>query len=108
MNHMDLEDAIYLAWRTSEDLDMFFKHHGDHPVPMTEDEVSNMIYGIKQLHDMRMEKLFDVFKKVHQLDEYCTDPEKLSNRERLMKVAAKVTEELYSKPKKDKKGKKNV
>ena len=105
MTYTDLEDAIYLAWRTSDDLELFFKHHGDHPKPMTEDEVSNMIYGIKQIHDMRMEKLFDVFKRVHQLDEYCTDPEKLSNREHLMRVAAKVTEELYAEPKK---GKKNV
>ena len=50
---------------------------------MTEDEVSNMIYGIKQIHDMRMEKLFEVFRKVHKLDEYCTDPKKLEARERL-------------------------
>lgn len=103
MNYTDLEDAIYLAWRTSDDLDLFFRHHGDHPKPMTEDEVGNMIYGIKQMHDMRMEKLFDVFKKVNQLDEYCTDKEKLSERERLTEVIARVTEDM-TKPKK--KGKK--
>jgi hypothetical protein len=103
MTHIDLEDAIYLAWRTSDDLELFFKHHGDHPKPMTEDEVSNMIYGIQKLHDMRMEKLFDVFKKVHQLDEYCTDPEKLSNRARLMKVVEKVNAEIEVEPKKGKK-----
>ena len=83
MSRIDLEDAIYVAWQTCEDLDLFFKYHGDHPIPMTEDEVSNMIYGIKQIHNMRMEKLFDVFKKVHKLDEYCTDPKKLEARERL-------------------------
>jgi hypothetical protein len=103
MTHIDLEDAIYLAWRTSDDLELFFKYHGDHPKPMTEDEVSNMIYGIQKLHDMRMEKLFDVFKKVHELDEYCTDPEKLANREKLTRVCAKVTEEMFKEPKKGKK-----
>jgi hypothetical protein len=102
MNRFDLEDAIYLAWRTSDDLDMLFKHHGDHPVPMTEDEVSNMIHGIKQLHDMRMESLWTVFKKEFKLDEYCTDPEALAERKRVLKVIDKATEE----PKK--KGKKNV
>ena len=36
---VDLESAIMVAWQTSEDLDLLFKHHGDHPMPMTEDEV---------------------------------------------------------------------
>ena len=89
MTYIDLEDAIYLAWRTSDDLDLFFKHHGDHPRPMTEDEVSNMIYGIKQIHDMRMEKLFEVFRRVHKLDEYCDDPDKLAVRERLFDAIEK-------------------
>ena len=91
-----LEDAIHRAWQTSEDLDMFFKHHGDHPIPMTEDEVSNMIYGIKQLHDMRMEHLFNEYKKEFKLDEYCTDPEALALREKLF--GNKVEE--VTKPKK--------
>ena len=98
---IDLEDAIMMAWRTSDDLDLFFKHHGDHPMPMTEDEVSNMIYAIKQLHDMRMEKLFDVYKQVFKLDEYTTDPEALAHRAKLFKVVEEITT-----PKK--KGKKNV
>ena len=38
-NKVDLESAIYVAWQTSEDLELFFKHYGDHPKPMTEDEV---------------------------------------------------------------------
>ena len=105
-DYTHIEDAIYVAWRTSEDLDMFYKHHGDHPQPMTEDEVGNMIYGIKQLHDMRMEHLFTVYKKTFELDEYCTDPEKLSNREKLMQIVAKVQEQYDTEPKK--KGKKNV
>ena len=89
MTYIDLEDAIYVAWQTCEDLELFYKHHGDHPIPMTEDEVSNMIYGIQQIHDMRMAKLFDVFKKVHKLDEYCTDPKKLEARERLFDAIEK-------------------
>jgi hypothetical protein len=79
----DLEDAIMKAWQTSEDLDLFFRHHGDHPKPMTEDEVSNMILGIKQIHDMRMEQLYDMYKQKFELDEYCKDPEALALREKM-------------------------
>lgn len=83
-SYIDLEDAIYKAWRTSDDLEMFFKHHGDHPKPMTEDEVSNMIYGIKQLHDIRMEALMDMMCRVHKLDQYTTDPEILARRAKVL------------------------
>lgn len=84
MCNVELEDAIHLAWRTSDDLELFFKHHGDHPKPMTEDEVGNMIYAIKQLHDMRMEKLYDMYCRKFELNQYCTDPEVLEARKRLM------------------------
>jgi benzoyl-CoA reductase/2-hydroxyglutaryl-CoA dehydratase subunit BcrC/BadD/HgdB len=82
--YIELEDAIHMAWRTSDDLEMFFKHHGDHPKPMTEDEVSNMIYGIKQLHDIRMEALMDMMCRVHKLNQYTTDPEVLARREKVL------------------------
>ena len=51
---IDLESAIMVAWQTSEDIDLLFKHYGDHPTPMSEDEVLNALLGIKVLHDMRM------------------------------------------------------
>lgn len=105
MSYLDLEDAIYLAWRTSDDLDLFFKHHIDHPKPMTEDEVSNMIYGIKQMHDMRMEKLFEIFRKVHKLDEYCTDPEKLKARAKIFGDAIQFGKEQFKPTKKGSKKK---
>ena len=83
--HIDLESAIMVAWHTSEDLDLLYKHHGDHPVPMTEDEVGNALWGIKVLHDMRMEKLMDTYCRKMELDQYCVDPVKLAAREELFK-----------------------
>ena len=77
----DLEQAIMLAWQTSEDLDLLYKHHGDHPVVMTEDEVGNALWGIKILHEMRMEKLMDTYCRKFELNQYCTDPDKLAARE---------------------------
>ena len=77
----DLEMAIMVAWQTSEDIDLLFKHHGDHPIPMTEDEVANALLGIKILHDMRCHALMEMHCKVFELNEYCTDPVKLAARE---------------------------
>ena len=82
---IDLESAIMTAWQTSEDINLLYKHHGDHPVPMTEDEVANALWGIKVLHDMRMEALMDAYCRKFELDQYCTDPEKLAAREQLFK-----------------------
>ena len=81
--YIDLEDAIYKVWQTSDDLDMFYHYHGDHPKPMTEDEVANALLGLKLLHDMRCERLMDMMCKVHKLDQYTTDPEVLEARQRV-------------------------
>lgn len=81
---VDLESAIMLAWQTSEDIDLLYKHHGDAPRPMTEDEIGNALLGIKILHDMRMESLMDKYCRKMELNQYCTDPEKLAARESLM------------------------
>ena len=64
---IDLESAIMLAWQTSDDLELLFKHYGDHPVPMSEDEVLNALLGIKTLNDMRMEALMDTYCRKMQL-----------------------------------------
>ena len=96
-DRFDLEQAIMLAWQTADDIDLLYKHHGDAPRPMTEDEIGNALLGIKILHDMRMEKLMDMYNRKFELNEYCTDPEKLAARENLFDL-------LNEKPKK--KGKK--
>jgi hypothetical protein len=83
-SRFDLEQAIMLAWQTSDDIDLLYKHHGDAPMPMTEDEVANALLGIKILHDMRMEKLMDTYRRKFELDQYCTDPVKLAARENLL------------------------
>lgn len=80
---IDLESAIMAAWQTSDDLELLFKHHGDYPTPMTEDQVSNALLGIKTLHEMRMEALLDTYYRKMELNQYCTDPEKLAARHNL-------------------------
>ena len=85
----DLEQYIYKVYQTSDDIDLLFKHHGDHPKPMSEDEVANALLGIKMMHDMRCEALLDMMARVFELDQYCTDPGKLAAREELFNIKQK-------------------
>ena len=81
---VDLESAIMLAWQTSEDIDLLYKHHSDHPIPMTEDQVATALLGIKALHDMRCEALMDTYCRKMELNQYCTNPETLAAREAML------------------------
>jgi hypothetical protein len=81
--YIHLEDAIYKAWQTSDDLETLYKYHGDAEEPMTEDEVANTLIGLKQMHDMRCWQLMDMMCRVFELNQYCTDPAKLAAREQL-------------------------
>ena len=80
-NNGDLEQAIMMCGQTSEDLELFFRYHGDAPTPMTEDEVANALLGIKLLNDMRVWNAEDMHCRVAELNQYCTDPVKLAKRE---------------------------
>ena len=88
--YFDLEDAIHKAWQTSDDVEVFFKYHGDAEQPMTEDEVANALLGIKALHDMRCWQLMDMLARVFELNQYCTDPEQLAAREAVINQINKL------------------
>jgi hypothetical protein len=102
-NHFDLEDSVYKVWQTSDDIELLFKHHGDAPEPMTEDEVANTLLGIKQLHDMRCHALMDMLARVFELNQYCTDPEKLAVRNALFGHVEDIMNETKPKKKGSKK-----
>jgi hypothetical protein len=101
--YIDLEDAIYKVWQTSDDLELLFKHHGDAPEPMTEDEVANTLLGLKQLHDMRCHALMDMLARVFELNQYCTDPKQLAARNALFGEAHDFLNETKPKKKGSKK-----
>jgi hypothetical protein len=96
--HFDLEDAIYKVWQTADDLETLYKYHGDAEKPMTEDEITNALIGLKQMHDMRCHALMDMSARVFELNQYCTDPVKLARRE-----AALVDIQDFLNPEKPKK-----
>lgn len=87
--HFDMEDAIYKMWQTADDIETLYKYHGDAEKVMTEDEIANALLGIKSLHEMRCWQAMDVFARVFELDQYCTDPEKLAAREAMFALPIK-------------------
>ena len=90
---IDLETAIMAVWATCEDLKLFSEAYYDGPREMTVDEAFGHIDGIRGLLELRMEKLYDTYKRKFELDQYCTDPERLARREDFFNL-------LESKPKK--------
>jgi len=82
----DLENAIMKAQQIEDDLQTFYKYHGDAKYPMTEDEVGNTILGLMMIAKMRFWELNDMHAHVFELNEYCTDPVKLEARENFFKV----------------------
>lgn len=84
MNPTKIEEKIMRVWATSDDLEDFIMQYYEGSERMTDDEVFNTIWGLKELHDIRVKQLFDVFKRTFQLDEY-SPPEVKELRERIFR-----------------------
>ena len=57
-----LEEEIHKVWHTEEDLDTILYRIMDAPDgPPSEDEVTSMLIGLKEIHKSRCLKLWDVF-----------------------------------------------
>lgn len=67
-DRFDLEDKIHAAWVTSQDIDAIFE--GLCNANIDQNFAENALMGLKVLHDLRMEQLWDTFKQVFQVDEY--------------------------------------
>ena len=64
MNRFELEDAMSNLSLVGEDIDTIIYAIGDCPIKHTEDQLLNMLIGIKQLHDTRYQKMWDVFEQL--------------------------------------------
>ena len=60
-NRFDLEEAITQVFTFDEELETIIYRVGDSPVNPTEDELINMMIGIKELNKVRFEKLWNTF-----------------------------------------------
>jgi hypothetical protein len=63
-DRFDLEDAIGDMANTSSDIETVIYAIGDCPNVPTEDELLNMLIGIKQLHETRYQKMWQTFESL--------------------------------------------
>tara|TARA_B110000858_G_C17431081_1_gene305476 strand:- start:151 stop:387 length:237 start_codon:yes stop_codon:yes gene_type:complete len=66
MNRFELEDAMSNLSLVGEDIDTIIYAIGDCPIKHTEDQLLNMLIGMKQLHDTRYQKMWDTFEQLIQ------------------------------------------
>ena len=66
MNRFELEDAMSNLSLVGEDIETMIYAIGDCPIKHTEDQLLNMLIGIKQLHDTRYQKMWDTFEQLIQ------------------------------------------
>ena len=64
MNRFDLEDAMSNLHQIGEDIETIIYAIGDSPIKHTEDQLLNMLIGMKQLHDTRYQKMWNVFEQL--------------------------------------------
>ena len=61
-DRFNLEEEIHKVWATEEDLETVLYRIMDAPEgPPSEDEITNMLIGLKEIHNSRCMKLWDVF-----------------------------------------------
>jgi len=64
MNRFDLEESLGQMAQFTTDIDTIIYAVGDAPKPATEDELLNMLIGLKQLHEVRYQKMWDIFEEL--------------------------------------------
>ena len=60
VDRFDLEQDIMACWNVVDDLDVFLSRYLDGP-EMSEDDVANVILGIKSLYQLKFDKCFATF-----------------------------------------------
>ena len=61
MNRFDLEEAMSNLHQIGEDIETIIYAIGDSPIKHTEDQLLNMLIGMKQMHDTRYQKMWNIF-----------------------------------------------
>jgi hypothetical protein len=60
-NLVKLEDHIMSVWSTKEDIDTVLWAVMDKPLPLSEDELANLLIGIAALHESRCQQLYETY-----------------------------------------------
>lgn len=59
-DRFDLEQNIMRCWNVTEDIDLLYENVMENS-DMTTDDIANALLGMKQLYDMKFEKLWSNF-----------------------------------------------
>lgn len=61
MNRFDLEDHMSALHNTGDEIDTVIYSYGDAKIRPTEDDMLNMLIGIKALHEARYQRMWQTF-----------------------------------------------
>jgi hypothetical protein len=66
MNHkiFDLEQSILQCWNVCDELDLLYTQILERSRPLTQDEMANILLGMKLMYQMKFEKCFSEFEDV--------------------------------------------
>lgn len=62
INRFDLEQDILNCWHVTDDLDTLLRAYLDGP-EMSQDDVANVLLGLKSLYHLKFDKLFFTFEQ---------------------------------------------
>jgi len=69
-SRFDLEQDLLRVQAICEDIDLFLEQFYDSPKEMTEDDVWNILAGIRYVLELRCNKSWDTFCQLFEVDEY--------------------------------------
>lgn len=64
MNRFDLEDAMSQMTNLEDDIDVILHSYMDARIRPTEDDITNMLIGVKSLHSARYQRMWQVFEQL--------------------------------------------
>ena len=74
-DRFNLEEEIQKVWSTEEDLNtILYRIMDASEGPPSEDEITNMLIGLKEIHNSRCIKLWDIFETM--IHEKCFNEKK--------------------------------
>jgi vacuolar-type H+-ATPase catalytic subunit A/Vma1 len=63
-DRFDLEEAMSNLYQIGEDIETIMYAIGDSPIKHSEDQILNMLIGMKQMHETRYQKMWNIFENL--------------------------------------------
>jgi hypothetical protein len=60
----ELEEKIMDCWGVCEDINVVWTEHADGDMPMTDDELANVLLGMQQLYSLKFARLWRDFEAI--------------------------------------------